>query len=222
MPWITLLTGSLAGTAVFAILARIGHIAQTTFWLDPGTVRLTFLPAAAALAFVLRVPFRPLTGSTPVPAWIAQAGHLLLAAPILAATCWAQLRITGLSVPQHTIGDSHEPLYALIAQLTGWSAVTAAAAACAARSRYADLAGAIAAPVSFAAIGLAWYTPAAARFLVEPPGTARGVTIAWYMVAAAALILTCAAMRDPWHRYTRRRPLVATGGVPLPGQDGPA
>ena len=89
-----------------------------------------------------------------------------------------------------------------IAQLTGWCAVTVAAAACADRSRYADLGGAIAAPVGFAAIALAWYAPVTSRFLVEPPATAHGVTIAWYAIATAGLALTCAAMRDQWHRYT--------------------
>jgi hypothetical protein len=62
---------------------------------------------------------------------------------------------------------------------------------------------AIAAPVSFAAIALAWYAPVTSRFLAEPPATLHGVTIAWYAVASAASALTCAAMRDRWHRYSR-------------------
>ena len=200
MPWITLIAGCLVGTAFLAVLA---HVAGTSHRpLDQGTVRLAFLPAVAALAFVLRAPFRPLTQTTPVPAWVAPAGHLLLAAPVLAATCWAQLSVMAHTVPPHTLG--HSPaVYPLIAQLTGWSAVTVAAAACAGRSRYADLGGAIAAPVGFAAIALAWYAPVSARLLVIPPATAHGVTIAWYAVAAAALALTCVAMRDQWHRYSR-------------------
>jgi hypothetical protein len=200
MPWVTLLTGCLAGTIFLAVMA---HVAGTSHWpLGQGTVRLAFLPAVAALAFVLRAPFRPLTQATPVPAWVAPAGHLLLAAPVLAATCWAQLRIMAHTIPPHTLG--HPPaIYPVIAQLTGWSVVTVAAAACADRSRYADLGGAIAAPASFAAIALAWYAPVSARFLVEPPATAHGVTIAWYAIATAALALSCAAMRDQWHRYSR-------------------
>jgi hypothetical protein len=47
--------------------------------------------------------------------------------------------------------------------------------------------------------------PASARYLVEPPATARDVTISWYAIAAAAMALTCVAMRDHWHRYTRGR-----------------
>lgn len=200
MPWATLLTGCLAGTVFLAVQA---HVAQTSAWpLDQGNIRLAFLPAAAALAFVPRIPFRPVTQAVPVPAWVTPAGHLLLAAPVLAATCWTQLRIMMRTIPPHTLG--HPPaVYPLIAQLTGWCAITIAAAACAGRSRYADLGGAIAAPVSFAAIVLAWHVPVSARLLVGPPATAHGVTIAWYAVASAALALTCVAMRDQWHRYSR-------------------
>jgi hypothetical protein len=62
---------------------------------------------------------------------------------------------------------------------------------------------AVAAPVSFAAIALAWYAPVTSRFLAGPPAAPHGVTIAWYAVASAALALACAAMRDQWHRYSR-------------------
>jgi len=200
MPWVTLITGCLAGTAFLAVMARVARTSHSP--LDPGTARLAFLPAIAALAFVLRAPFRPLTQATPVPAWLAPAGHIALAAPILAVTYWAQLRIVAHTIPPHTL--SHPPaIYPVIAQLTGWCAVTVAAAACADRSRYADLGGAIAASVSFTAIALAWYAPVTSRFLVEPPATAHAVTILWYSIATAGLALSCAAMRDRWHRYTR-------------------
>jgi hypothetical protein len=201
MPWVTLITGCLGGAAFLAVMARVADTSHSP--LDLGTVRLAFLPAIAALAFVLRAPFRPLTQATPVPAWLAPAGHIALAAPVLAVTCWAQLRIVAHTIPPHTL--SHPPaIYPVIAQLTGWCAVTVAAAACADRSRYADLGGVIAAPVSFAAIALAWYAPVTSRFLIEPLATAHAVTIAWYTVASAALALTCVATRDQWHRYSRK------------------
>jgi hypothetical protein len=203
MPWVTLITGCLAGLAIFTILVRVAHHDQATFWLDQGTIRLSLLPVAAALAFVPSVPFRPLTRATPVPAWVTPAAHLLLAVPILALTFWAQLRIMAPVILPHAPQDPHEPFYALIAQLIGWSAIIVAAAACTARSRFADLGGAIAAPISFAVIALAWYTPLTAKFLVKPPAIPHSIAIGWYAVAAAALILTCAAMRDHWHRYTR-------------------
>jgi hypothetical protein len=210
MPWTTLVTGCLAGTAVLAAVARF---ADTSHWsLNQAAVRLAFLPAVAALAFVPRAWFRPVTQATPVPAWVSSVGHILLAAPVLAVTCWAQLRImthtiTIHPIPLHPRGHlaaSYPPaVYPLIAQLTGWCLLAVAAAACVDRSRYADLGGAIAAPVSFAAIGLAWYAPGSHKFLAEPPATAHAVTMTWYVIATAALVLTCAALRDQWHRYAR-------------------
>ena len=147
---------------------------------------------------------------------LAPAGHIALAAPVLAVTCWAQLRIVAHTIPPHTL--SHPPAISpVIAQLTGWCAVTVAAAACADRSRYADLGGAIAAPVSLAAIALAWYAPVTSRFLIEPPATAHGVGIAWYSIATAGLALSCAAMRDRWHRYTRNLPRLSPS-QPKPGK----
>ena len=204
MPWVTLITGCVACLAIFTILVRVAHHDQATFWLDQGTIRLALLPAAAALAFVPYVPFRPLTRATPVPAWVTPAGHLLLAAPCLALTFWAQLRIMAPVIPPHAPQDPREPYYALIAQLVGWSAIIVAIAACVARSRFADLGGAIAAPVSFAVIAVAWYTPRTAVFLVGPPASPHSVTIGWYAIAFAALTLTCVALRDTWHRYARR------------------
>jgi hypothetical protein len=202
MPWVTLIAGCLAGTAFLAILAHVAGTSHSP--LSQAAVRLAFLPAVAALAFVPRAWFRPVTQATPVPAWAGPAGHLLLAAPILAMTCWAQLRLMAHTIPPYAPG---RPLavYPVIAQLTGWCAVTVAAAVCVDRSRYADLGGAIAVPVSFAAIALVWYAPVTAKFLVGPPATAHAVTIAWCAIAAAALALTCAAMRDHWHRYSRHR-----------------
>ena len=201
VPWGPLLAGCLAGTGYLAIMAHFADVSRAP--LGPGAVRLAFLPPVAALAFVPRAWFRPLTQATPVPAWVAPAGRLLLAVPVLAATCWAQLGIMARTFPPHILGGP--AVYPLLAQLTGWCAVTAAAAACVDRSRYADLGGAVAAPVSFAAIALAWYAPVTSRLLVEPAATAHAATIAWYAVAAAAAVLTAAAMRDQWHRYGRWR-----------------
>jgi hypothetical protein len=202
MPWVTLISGCLTGTVYLAVMAHVAETSRSP--LGQGTVRLSFLPAISALAFVPRAPFRPLTQTTPIPAWVAAAGHLLLAAVILAVTCWTQLRMVAHTVPAH-IASQAPAVYPLIAQLTGWCAVAVAAAACVDRSRYADLGGAIAVPVTFVIIALAWYLPVSTHFFVEPPATARGVTIAWYAVAAAALAVTCGAMRDQWHRYARRK-----------------
>ena len=199
MPWLTLLIGCLAGLAYLAFLA---HAADTAHWsLTAGYVRFAFVPAIAVLAFVVRAPLRPLAQTTPVPAWVASAGYLLLAAPVLGVTCWAELRIVAHTIPRHA---AHGAAYPLLAQLTGWCVVTVAAAAWADRSRYADLGGVIAALGSLAAVALVWYLPATARILVDPPATPQHVTIAWYAIATAGLALTCVAMRDNWHRYARR------------------
>jgi len=199
MPWITLLAGCLAGVGYLAILAIVNSDSQP---LDQGNVHLAFLPVVAALAFVPHAAFRPLTQATPVPAWLAPAGQLLLAAPVVAVTCWGQLLIIAHTLPPGFIG--HPPaVYPVIAQLAGWSAVTVAAAAWVGRSRYTDLGGAVAAPVGFAVIALAWYAPITGKYLADPPATPHGVTITWYAIAAAATVLTCVAMRDQWHRYSR-------------------
>jgi hypothetical protein len=202
-PWGAVLAGCLAGLVYLAILAHFADAAGSP--LDYGSVRLAFLPAATALAFALRAPFRPLTQVTPLPAWLAPVGQLLLAAPVLAVTCWGELRIVAYTVPPHVIGY-RLPVYLLIAQLTGWCAVTVAAAAWVSRSRYADLGGAVAAPVSLAAIALAWYTPGISRVFLTPPASVHAAAIAWYASALAGSALTCAAMRDQWHRYARGLP----------------
>jgi hypothetical protein len=224
MPWVTLITGCLAGTVYLAVMARVADTAQWS--LGQGAVRLAFLPAVAALAFVVRAPFRPVTQATPVPAWVAPVGHIVLSLPVLAVTCWAQLyimtytvtiRIIPLRPHGHPAALYPAAVYPLIAQLTGWCAVTVAAAACAGRSRYADLSGAIAAPVTLAAVALAWYAPVTSTVLVEPPASAQTATLAWYVVASAALALTCAAIRDQWHRYSRILQRLSTGARTIMG-----
>ena len=65
----------------------------------------------------------------------------------------------------------------MIAQLAGWCAITIAGAACVDRSRYADLGGAIAAPVGFAVIAVAWYSPVTSGILIGPPATANGLPV---------------------------------------------
>ena len=205
MPWVTLITGCLAGTLYLAIMA---HVASTSHSpLGQGYVRFASLPAVAALAFVPRAQFRPLTQTTPVPAWVTPVGQLLLAAPVLAVTCWMQLLIMASTIP----ASAGQPaVYPLLAQLTGWCLVTVAIAACVDRSRYADLGGAIAAPLSLFVMAVAVYTPQINRHLFTPAATPHAVSVTWCAIAAVALALTCAAMRDHWHRYAPKRPPAAS------------
>jgi hypothetical protein len=199
MPWATLLAGCATGTALLALLAATS---QTP--LGQTAVRLTFLPAIAALAFVPQAPLRPLDQTTPLPTWVTPAAQTLLAVPALALTCWVQLLIMAHTYPSP--GRHHlAAIYPLIAQLTGWSALAVAIGACCDRSRYTDLGGAIAAPLTLAAIAIAWFTPGIKDLFATHPATPRNATIAWYSITAISLAITAAAMSDTWHRYTRKR-----------------
>lgn len=197
-PWVTLVCGCLAGTAILTIYAYIAHKYHSP--LSRTTVGLTFLVASATLAFVPRTLFRPLTQATPVPAWLAAAIQILLAFAVLALTCWVQLSLMVYTIPSHTVAPA---IYPLIAELTGWSTIFVAVAACCDRSRFADIGGGMAVPIGLVAIALASYTPAVKDLFAAPPATPRAATIAWYILAAAALALAYAAMRDNWYRYTR-------------------
>jgi hypothetical protein len=198
-PWVTLIVGCVSGTAFLALLAHVAHNSP----ISQGTVRVTFLPAVAALAFALHIQFRPLVQTTPVPTWIAATGQTLLALPLLALTCWGQLRLMASTYPAGSTGRL-PAVYPLVAQLAGWSALTIAIAACVERSRYAALSGAIAVPISFALVAITTFTPHIDRHLLVPPADPRAAAIDWYAIAAAAIVVTGLAIRDHWHRYSRR------------------
>lgn len=119
-------------------------------------------------------------------------------------TCWVQLLLIHPRTQPGVISLA-PAIYPLLAQLTGWCALTVAVAAGTDRSRYADLGGALAAPVSLALIALATYGPETSHLLETPPAGTHAVTAAWYSIATASLALTYLAMRDRWHRYTRGR-----------------
>jgi hypothetical protein len=183
------------------VLALLAHFAGHTP-LDQSSVRITYLAAVAALAFVPHTHFRPVTQATPVPAWVAAAGQTVLALPVLSVTCWVQLRLMAGTVP---VGAGQQPaIYPLLAQLIAWTLLGAAIAICCDRTRYASLSGAIAIFITATLIAGAEFTPALQRHLLTPPATPRAATIAWYLIAATALAMANVAGRDSWHRYTRR------------------
>jgi hypothetical protein len=99
--------------------------------------------------------------------------------------------------------------------------------ACVDRSRYADLGGAVAAPVSLAAIALAWYLPVTSRVLVEPPATTHGVTPSTFLVTQCDVQIGLASganlMTVPygWSTWGLRRSLreVLVDAAPGRGDD---
>jgi hypothetical protein len=198
-PWVTVIVGCASGTAILALLAHFADHAA----ISQGTVRVTFLPAVAAVAFVPHVQFRPVTQTTPIPTWITAGGQILLAAPVLAVTTWAQLRLMANTQTAGSVG--HPPAtYPLVAQLTAWCLLTLAIAAGAERTRYAALSGAIAIPISFTIIAVTTYSHTFARYLLAPPADVHIAAIACYATAAAATAVTCLAIGDHWRRYTGR------------------
>ncbi len=143
-----------------------------------------------------------------LPEWNRLGGRSLLALPVLAVTCAVQLDLMASTFP--ALYRTHLPaVYPLVAQLTGWSLLALSIAAGFERTRYAALSGAVSAPVTFIAIAAAWFIPPLNRHLLSPPDTDGAATIAWYTVAVSALAVAIVAIRDPWHRYTRRRHLQA-------------
>ena len=201
-PWVTILAGCAAGTALLELSAHLLHASHGS--VGQNTLRFTFLSAVAALAFVPKTPFRPITQAVPVPGWILVAGQLLCCLPVIAATCWLQLRIIEVGLPS----SARPASYPLLAQLTAWCAIAIATATSVDRSRYADLGGAVATPLAFALIAIAWYAPVFKAQLVTPPATDAHATIGWYAVSAISLAIASLALRDPWQRYTKHlRPL---------------
>ncbi|MGH9123594.1 MAG: hypothetical protein ACRDZ8_02570 [Acidimicrobiales bacterium] len=200
-PWTTIFAGCASGTGLLLVLAHLSHASHLP--LNQDTVRIGFLPPVMALAFVLRAPGRVVSQAAPLPAWLPPAGQICLVVPVLVVTGWVQLHIMASTVSR---GALHPPpaVSPLIAQLVGWCAMAVAAAGCCDRSRYADLGGAIAAPIALGIIVVAWFVGAARRYLVTPPASASAVMASWYGVAVVAVAVAVVAMRDGWHRYTRR------------------
>lgn len=200
MPWVTVLAGCAGGTALLDLTAHVVHASHGA--VNQNTMRFTFLSAIAALAFVPRAPFRPIRQTVPVPSATTSAGHILLSLPPLAATCRLQLRIVDASIPARL---AHGAIYPLLAQLTAWTALAIAAATCVERSRYEDLGGGLAAPLTVTIIGALWFAPFLKEHLVAPPASPHSAVIVWYAVAAITILVTWFALRDPWRRYTKQR-----------------
>src|ERR1700728_1141486 len=123
MAWPTLIGGCAAGTALLSLLAYFAGTSHNP--LDQTTVRLTLLPAVAAVTFIPNPPLRSLARSAPLPAWIVPAVQVILAAPALVWPCGIQVIV--MSHPPPVAARHHlAAIYPVIAQLTGWAAVAVA------------------------------------------------------------------------------------------------
>jgi hypothetical protein len=194
MPWGVLLAGCIGSVGAVLVL---DYTSSSSLPLDANQVRLTSLPAIAALCFVPHVHFRPVIQTVPVPSWLAAAGQTLFSAPLLAATCAADLQVM-------TARDAvlvHAPaVYPLVAQFTGWAAIAVLTATWCDRTRFAALNGALAAPATIALITLAWTEPHLRRVLITPGARPHTAAAVWYAITAFAFVGAWAASRDPWHR----------------------
>lgn len=196
-PWATLLAGCLSGTVLVEVMAHVLHMSHAS--LTQNDLRFTFLTAVAALAFVPRTSFRPVSQSVAVPGWIFPVGQVVLSLPVVVVTGWLQLHIVEATMPP----AARSAIYPLLAQLVAWSVIGVTTATCIDRTRYADLGGAVAAPLTFLLIAIGWYAPFLKAQLVTPPAAAEHATIGWYAIAAISLVATGLALRDPWQRYTK-------------------
>jgi hypothetical protein len=213
MPWGTLLSGCLLGVAV----SGTGHQLASPYASPSATlltVRASFIPVAAGLAFLVRDPQRTLTSALPVRAWLTTAIRALLAVPVVAVASGAGMFLASSDIhrelgPAAAAAGNPVPL-ALAAEVAAWAAVALALAMVAARTRWADLGGAVAAPAALAVIGLLlWRVPG----LAPSPGISSSggqpdwgtADAAWLAAACLAAVVACLASRDPW----RRLPLAA-------------
>jgi hypothetical protein len=199
MPWGTLLGGCAIGLAISVVGYRFAGAASDSAGVA-AVVRAAFVPLVLVAAFLAADPHRHLVAALPAPAWLTAATHTALALPILAATAALQLRLASaeLAAGQRYTGvPAHLPWLMLSAELAAAAAIALAAAGVVARTRWRELGGAIAAPVSLAVIA-------------ATQATWADVTWRILLVGALAVATAVWAQRDPWlrlHPAVRHRPI---------------
>jgi len=215
IPWPPLLAGCGTGAVIMVIVRFSGALQQPPAVV--GAIRLGFVPVITGLSFLLREPGRNLAVTFPAPGWLTTAAHLALAVPVLAAASWIQFTLAADALPDPAGPAVPLPWVALPAELAAWCAVTIAAAALVARSRWDHLGGAVAAPATFALLAILgfgrWHLLPA---FPAPTRTAHAsweyAHWAWALLALAACGVSCWASRDRWSRL--RRPRRAAPGGP--------
>jgi hypothetical protein len=205
MPWRPLLAGCGTGAALLTAASFTSTLRQTSSMVT--VVRLGFVPVVVGLSFLLREPGRDLATSFPAPGWLAAAARLALAVPVIAATACVQFGLASSASrgapPGAMAFPGRVPWLALSAELTAWCAVTTAAAALVARSRWDSLGGAVAAPAALALIAALGYWPP--HLLPAPTDGAEQLSWqhahqAWALLVLAGTAAACWASRDRWSR----------------------
>jgi hypothetical protein len=189
MPWGTLLGGCVIGLAASAAGYRLAGPASDSAGVT-AVVRAAFVPLVVVAAFLAADPHRPLVAALPAPAWLTPATHTALALPVLTGTAALQLRLAAaeLAAGQRYTGvPAQLPRLMLSAELAAAAAIALAAASVVARTRWHELGGAIAAPVSLAIIAATQATWADVTWRILLVGALAVATAAW-------------AQRDPWLR----------------------
>jgi hypothetical protein len=210
MPWGTVLAGCAIGLAISVVGYRFAGPASDSAGVT-AVVRAAFVPLVLVAAFLGVDPYRRLVAALPAPAWLTAATHTALALPILAVTAVLQLHVAAAELAAGQRYD-HVPAHlawpALSWELGAAAAIALAIASIVARTRWHELGGAIAAPVSLAVIAATQATWA---------------DVTWRILLVGALAVTTAAwaQRDPWLRLrpaVRRRPAVRHRRMAVPRQ----
>ena len=190
MPWGTLLGGCAIGLAISLVAYRLAGPAADTAGVT-AVLRAAFIPLVLVAAFLAADPHRGLVAALPAPAWLTAATHTALALPVLVVTAAFQLHLAAAELAaaeRHTLVPAHLPWRALSGELAVAAAIALATASVVARTRWHELGGAIAAPVSLAVI-------------VATQGAWADVTWRRLLVGALAVATAAWAQRDPWLRW---------------------
>jgi hypothetical protein len=212
VPWLPLLAGCCLGSGLSLAMAATAREQDPRLVLT--VVRVALVPVLAGLAFLLDDRHWQLAGSLPVPGWLSSAGRVLLAAPVVALTCWLQLDLGDRALARTLAGSGQHaviPALQVSVEFAAGCAITLAAAAVVQRSRWHDLGGAAAVPLALAAAaGLAaspWHllpTAFPGRTGPLPPGWTRPTLLTALVVVLAAIVAAWSS-RDRW----RRAPAIA-------------
>lgn len=208
MPWPVLLAGCAVGLSISLVEHLFARPSQspTTIII---VVRVAFVPLVAASAFLTSDPLdHDLATALPAPAWLSTVMSVIFALPILGLSAWLQLALTASALRISEPATAHLPWLSLVVELGAWSVFAIAAATSISRTRWNELAGAIAVPVALAFVGVLAFAPL--RLLPaapSPTGLASPEHAAWLRsdwswcaLGLAAALVTLFAGRDRWRR----------------------